>query len=566
VWQPWTLVAAVTCAGLATPAIATAATTSTAISAGGDVCALTSAGGVKCWGVGPVGDGTTEEKTTPVDVTGLTSGVTAISAGIGAGSAHACALTSSGEVECWGANNQGQLGDGTASGPESCPGSPCSTTPVGVSGLTGGVTAISVGGAHACALTSSGEVKCWGANNQGQLGDGTASGPESCGGSPCSTTPVGVSGLTSGVTAISAGDEHTCALMSAGEVKCWGRNYDDQLGDGTQEVKTTPVAVNGLTGGIAAISAGGDHTCALTSAGGVECWGANFLGELGDPTAPELSPPVDVTGLTSGVTAISAGHEHTCALTSSGEVKCWGDNGFGQLGVRTRQGPERCLGAIEACSRTPIGVSGMTSGVMAIGAGGFDSCALTSTGGAACWGWNGNGQLGDGTDTGPERCPFAGEPGCGTTPVAVSGLQSGKCAISNGSIRLSPGVTNVPAVQTIRIKGLLTGCTGGVFTSAKYAATLTTAGQVSCSALNGTGEAASGTASYRWSPKVKPSSTGTLSLALRETSATDFSGSVTSGSESLLALSGTATESYSGTCGAKPVKKGSFSGSAVSFE
>jgi alpha-tubulin suppressor-like RCC1 family protein len=520
----WSLAALVTCLGLEMPSSAMA-TASKAISAGAFyTCALTSAGGVKCWGPnfqGELGDGTTAQRITPVDVSGLASGVTAISTGGERVGGHTCALTSASGVKCWGYNVEGDLGDGTNTR---------RTTPVDVSGLTSGVTAISAGGYHTCALTSVGGVKCWGDNSYGQLGDGTTA---------QRTTPVDVSGLAGGVTAIITGAQDTCALTSAGGVKCWGANFYGQLGDGTIASKTTPVDVAGLTSGVTAISAGWESTCALKNGGGVKCWGENGYGELGDGTTATKTTPIDVAGLTSGVTAISAGSDHTCALTSAGGMKCWGNNQFGELGDRTTK-----------AKTTPVDVSGLASGVIAISAGGGHSCALTGAGGAKCWGGNSSGELGDGTTR------------TRTTPVNVSGLQSGTCTSNSGSITLSPGVTNTPTTQTMKIKGQLAGCSGDLFTSAKYTATLTTAGPVACSALN---EAASGSARYRWSPRAKPSG-GTLSLSLSETPGTVFSGEVTTGSYSPLVLSGTATESYGSACGGKAVKKGTFSGSTVSFE
>jgi hypothetical protein len=202
--------------------------------------------------------------------------------------------------------------------------------------------------------------------------------------------------------------------------------------------------------------------------------------------------------------------------------------------------------------------------------GGNHTCALTSVGGANCWGDNASGQLGYGTGEGPELCGrqhqnFHDLFQCSRWPVAVRGLERVVCTNSSGSITLSPGVTNAAAIQTVKLKGAITGCSDP-FTAVTYTATLTTAGPVSCSVLNGAGETATGSATFKWTPKARHRSPGTLSLLLSETPGVAFGGEVASGSFSALALSGIATESYNGTCGAQPVKKGSFSGSAVSFE
>ena len=360
-----------------------------AISTGGlHTCALLSTGAVKCWGsnsLGELGDTTTDNKSTPTQVDGLTSGVTAISTG----ESYTCALLSTGAVKCWGLNNYGQLGDTTTVD---------KSTPTQVDGLTSGVTAISAGGNHTCALLSTGAVKCWGSNAFGQLGDTTT---------VDKSTPTQVDGLTSGVTAISAGGDHTCALLSTGAMQCWGSNAFGQLGDTTSDNKSTPTQVDGLTSGVTAISAGGYagggyQTCALLSTGAVKCWGFNFNGQLGDTTDVNKFTPTQVDGLTSGVTAITAGQSHTCALLSTGAVKCWGWNFYGQLGDTTT-----------GDKMTPTQVDGLTSGVTAITAGGYQTCALLSTGAMQCWGSNSYGQLGDATNVDK------------STPSQVDGLTSG---------------------------------------------------------------------------------------------------------------------------------------------
>ena len=373
-------VAMLTFAGM--PTAAQVAGSIAQVSAGSHfTCALTSEGGVYCWGYnghGRLGDGTTTDRSSPVGVSGLTSGVAFVSAG----GPHACALTTGGGVKCWGYNGYGGLGDGTTTN---------SPIPVDVSGLASGMVTVSAGHDHTCALTTGGGVKCWGSNSVGQLGDGTTAD---------SPVPVDVSGLTGGVAAIAAGTSHTCALMTGGGVKCWGMNNSGELGDGSTTSSSTPVDASGHTSGVAEISAG-DHTCALNTEGGVECWGPNGHGEL---------------GAMDGAAGISLGIAHTCALTTEGGVKCWGFNNHGQLGDGTT-----------TSTGTPVAVSGLASGVTNVSAGGFHTCALTTDSLVKCWGSNEFGQLGDGTTTDS------------TTPVNVaSSLSALTTGTGNGTISSQP--------------------------------------------------------------------------------------------------------------------------------
>ncbi|MFN8489803.1 MAG: hypothetical protein U0350_19615 [Caldilineaceae bacterium] len=343
---------------------------------GSHTCVLTT-NGVKCWGYnkdGELGDGTTTNRLTPVNVVGLGSGVSRLFTG----GNHTCALMTNDDVKCWGDNLSGQLGDGTFTH---------SPTPLDVVGLDSGVSALATGWGHTCALLASGGVKCWGYNFSGQLGDGTTT---------TSQMPVDVMGLDSGVSALATGWGHTCALLASGGVKCWGDNFSGQLGDGTTTNRPTPVDVAGLGRGVSALAAGAYYTCALMAApsglGGIKCWGYNSSGQLGDGTTSNHLTPVDVVGLGSGVSALAVGAFHTCALTgessSSGGIQCWGDNLSGQLGDGTTSN-----------HLTPLDVVGLSSGVSALAAGWDHTCALTTGDGVKCWGNNYNGQLGDGTTT-----------------------------------------------------------------------------------------------------------------------------------------------------------------------
>lgn len=247
-------------------------------------------------------------------------------------------------------------------------------------------TTVATGQGHSCVINTNGGVQCWGWNYAGQLGDGTTT---------QRTTPVAVTGLSSGVTSIAAGGLFTCALTDTGGVLCWGANANGQLGDGTTIQKLTPVPVTGLSSGITQITAGGNHACALNTAGRAFCWGMGQNGRIGDGSSTNRLTPVVVSGFTANTTSISAGSQHTCAV-KSGEAYCWGYNDTGQIGDGTI-----------SSRTTPTMVTGLSNNIIKVSTGYEHSCALTNAGEVYCWGGNGVGQLGNGTFSSPITSPVA---------------------------------------------------------------------------------------------------------------------------------------------------------------
>ncbi len=362
-------------------------------------------------------------------------------ASVTAGGNHTCGLTTGGAAFCWGENGAGELGNGSAVGPEACAAIrgtalPCSQEPVAVAGAitfsdlsaggeyTCGLTAsgaahcwgllallypyspfpvavaggfpffaVSVGNSHACGVSTGGLLYCWGSNDYGQLGNGSTSD---------SRVPVPVTGGLA-FSAVSAGDAtteggHTCGLTAGGEAYCWGANPFGELGNESTESSSVPLPV---TGGLvfSGVSARGPDTCGLTTGGRLYCWGSNVYGQLGNGSTSDSPVPVLVTG---GLTfsALTTGADYTCALTTGGAAYCWGFSYFGQLGNGSMTGPgagpESCSGS--PCSTVPLAVTGgLTFSMLSAGPG--HACGVTTGGAAYCWGVNDMGQLGDGTTT-----------------------------------------------------------------------------------------------------------------------------------------------------------------------
>lgn len=353
----------------------------TAIVAGyNSTCAVLADGRAQCWGRGRIslGDNRTSLRPYPVRVR-LASATDNFSAGgFGGEQGHSCAITGDARLWCWGSNERGQLGVGDVRD---------RVLPVASSGLAVGLSSVAVGSFHTCALGVDGGVRCWGDNRDGQLGR------ESSGG--FSATPQIVSGLAGGVVQLAAGSLHSCIRTNLGAVRCWGEGWSGQLGNGGTWMRTRPVDVAGLQSGVTQIAAGNNHSCAILVGGLLKCWGGNESGELGNGSTTPSSIPVDVVGLDAPVLAVAlssgvgyVGASSTCALLDGGAVKCWGNNAYGQLGT----------GAAPPAT-TPVGVPGLEAGVVAIAAGAVHHCALLANGSVVCWGHGISGELGNGTLT-----------------------------------------------------------------------------------------------------------------------------------------------------------------------
>lgn len=288
---------------------------------------------------------------------------------------------------------------------------------------------VAAGTGHTCAVLTAGSVQCWGKNESGQLGNGTNAG---------SVDPVTVSAI-SGATQVAAGDDHTCALVGAdGKVSCWGSNVSGQLGNGGTTDSTTPVQVTGLTG-VRAIAAGAASTCALLTDGTVKCWGSNFAGQIGDNTSVNRTQPTAVAGITTAnpAVAIAAGDHHVCALLTTGAVSCWGANGSGQLG-NGRLTDSSGLANVQGLPDPGVNPA------VALTAGLGHTCALLKDNSARCWGANESGQLGfDTPDADGDGSPDPSGPGTvrdgSTEPHTLFGLTALAAGSSHTCGRMTDG-------------------------------------------------------------------------------------------------------------------------------
>ena len=295
-------------------------------------------------------------------------------AAVSAGGSHTCALTTTGDAYCWGSDIVGQLGDGDTAQ---------ELHPVPVAGSIHFARVMAGQLIHTCGVAADSLDYCWGSNQYGQLGDSIKIQWHTP--SPV-RAPDGVH-----LHGLSVGSSHTCAIGDADAAYCWGYDGLGQLGDGdgTFADQSVPTAVSGgLTW--ATVSAGTYHTCGITTGGAAYCWGQNFFAELGTGDSTGSITPVAVSGSVQ-FASIGEGQNHTCALTATGAAYCWGFNGAGELGTGD-----------STVRVTPAPVAGGLTFTM-LSEGWDHTCGLTSGGAAYCWGDNPAGQLGDSTKTGRPR-------------------------------------------------------------------------------------------------------------------------------------------------------------------
>jgi hypothetical protein len=320
------------------------------------------------------GNGTT---TKAMKVEALGNDVKAI-ANVDGESQTYCVIRKDDSLWCWGANSNGQVGDGS--------GVPEIAEPVKINIPGDKVAEVGTGGWHSCARTIAGRLYCWGQNTYGQMGDGLVNGDADA------LTPREVTALGDQVAQLSVGFEHTCTLMKNGSVYCWGHNAYGEIGDGTSQeikledgIKPTPVAVTALGTDVAYVSAGGFYTCIIKKSDkSLWCWGDNTEGHLSTGDTVNRAVPTISAGAGPWL-HVDTGVAHGCGVKTNGSVWCWGRDRHGQLGT-THPTTEICPGIGQMCAHTPQAVEGLSSGAKWVSVKDHGACALLSNGDLKCWG------------------------------------------------------------------------------------------------------------------------------------------------------------------------------------
>jgi alpha-tubulin suppressor-like RCC1 family protein len=359
-------------------------------------CARLTNGTVRCWGAsadGQIGNGGVPSTSTTAVVkspsgAGPLQGVTQISVG----SEHACAHLSTNEIVCWGRNQHGQLGDGSTANWSR----PHYVENIGGTAYLRAVS-VAAGNEHTCAVVAQGprtrQAVCWGRNQAGQLGDGSTDD---------SPTPVGVdtdeTHRLTRVEEITAGLDHSCARLTSGQARCWGDGQSGEIGNDAfdQQLWAVPVLNEAGSANLTAvgqIDAGDNRTCVTLTSAQVRCWGDDTPDVSDDGIGSALPVIIKRTNLAAltGVRQVSAGGTHACATTTRRmEVWCWGHNGNGQLATGDGTQSDIAIRARTAAATSLIGG-------LQVSAGGSHTCARIDGGTVRCWGNNLSGQVGDGT-------------------------------------------------------------------------------------------------------------------------------------------------------------------------
>ena len=403
---------------------------------GAHSCAILDDGSLLCWGAnnrGQLGDGTTTSRNTPVAVD-LGEGRTATA--VGGGSSHTCAILDDESLKCWGYNHNGETGLPTAHRGDQ-PGEMGENLifvdlDIDKEEEVGPGITLALGGNHACAIDEDGTLACWGRNDDGQLGVSTTDNdvcPVNNTNYDCIRAPVEVDlGTGRSAKMVSLGHvNHTCAILDNGSLLCWGSTALGKLGIGTtnlSDVRPTGVNLGGRSA--TGVSLGESHTCALLDDKSVKCWGSNGYGQLGTGNTTNSNTPVSVTFADNkSAVEVSAGIAHTCAILDDNSLVCWGHNGNGRLGVTGSN--DDCAGTV--CMKTPTTVDlGEGRTALAVGLGEVHTCALLDDGSVKCWGANAGGELGDGSTTG-RNTPVGVGLGASRTAVALTVGIYHSCAI-----------------------------------------------------------------------------------------------------------------------------------------
>jgi alpha-tubulin suppressor-like RCC1 family protein len=528
--------------------------------AGGDshTCAATEAGEVWCWGRSALGNGSQASSSVPVQAVGITTATA-----VAAGETHSCAVVGGGAVRCWGDNSEGQLGDGTvitrpsptpvasivnatqidaggettcarlSTAKASCWGDndrgqvgnasiadalvPATVKVVAGSDLEG-VTAVAVGGEHACATV--GPVVgmgCWGSNGAGQVGGSVPFGFTAVVVGVFDAEPnevVGTATPMDTAVAMDAGNAHTCAARSDKTIKCWGRNDVGQLGNGGTTSSSLASYVGKNVDAASAlgpykVSSSAFHTCMVRADGLVSCWGRNANAQLGDGSSTNRNRAVTVRGV-SGAIGVSAGATHSCAVKSDGTVVCWGSALDGRLG-RTASGSNLAAGPVTGGASTlPPAITDAVQVVV----GNAHSCALRSGGTVVCWGDRTFGQLGDNFDSSDSAQPI--ETVGLTDAISLGAGDDHTCAVrANGTVSCwgsnTAGQTGTGVGNPVGAPTQLSGISNAVYVDGGGEHTCATlaSGQATCWGRNSSGQLGDGTLSgFDGPPPPIPGLTG----------------------------------------------------------